>query len=100
MPAVSPATICLVAMTNSTTSGTVAITSPANRADQFVWNSPRNWVSPTGNVYLLVVRISTSGKKKSAEERGPDEPRERHATGRVDEDQANRESIMWKLPSR
>lgn len=50
MPAVRPATICLVATRNSTTSGIVAMTSPANRVGQSVWYSPKNVVSPTGSV--------------------------------------------------
>jgi len=50
MPAVRPATICLVATRKSTTSGMVAMTSPANSVGQSVWYSPKNVVSPTGSV--------------------------------------------------
>src|SRR5690606_14999121 len=51
MPAVRPATICRVATRNSTTSGSVAMTRPANSVDQEVWYSPKKVVRPTGKVY-------------------------------------------------
>src|SRR6185503_11544611 len=65
MPAVSPATICLVATRKSTIRGTVAMTSPANSDDQSVENSPKNVVNPTGTVYFSRLRNSTNGNRKS-----------------------------------